>query len=811
MNRFDGFLRWAWSILVVCTLAFALGGCDGDTGPAGPAGATGADGATGPEGQPGEGIDPIAAAQPESCATCHGGVGDEHQAVYDPYVDASDFVLTIDAVSSVGAGPYDVTIDFSIDYMSAPFVVDPDSSSWVDGLFFAVSHWDDTANMFQLVGGPFDPYSGITGDITSNGGGSYTLTASLAYDIDSWDSGAIVGKLTDNPISFPDGPTSHFAVYDDLVVDAIEVGIGSLATDFQSVANVEGCEACHGAPYKKHGNIQASAPGAPDFTYCKSCHYDDRVGGHEDWQYMVDDPLGWATDVPPTGDYAYTANVMSVTHMSHAMEFPYPQSMANCVTCHEGKLTETLANTNFTLATCKSCHALQGIDARPELVDDEGVVIKEEGEYYQSHRAPSLEYLWEDGGVDGFHDPVTAANCQLCHLPVASGGIARTFDGMHSGYDERISDPATGTRWADTFTASIDDVVLTGDLLAVTFSVSDPTMVPYLSVSFYGWDSKHFVVASHSRDGSDLCTSRGAPAGCRMEYSPGDTNPLFTETGTGPWTVTLDMAAYVPADTLGIPTLILDGAIKNAEITITPRLYVDEDTVDEVRLGLDAVTQTIDVAAGGLVADYFKGANATVDAAKCNVCHDQLAVTFHSGSGRGGDIVACKNCHVTTNGGSHLEMQSRSIDSYAHAVHSFQPFDLDDIANETDADLKAVLTARNDLHINHTFPNFTIANCEACHNAGTYNVPDQAQSMPGLLSSSYLIADRAIGDVPEAVTGPASRACGGCHRADLINADLAGELASFDAHTANGGTYVENDAEDTVLWGVIDKIMSMFQ
>ena len=35
MNRFDGILRWAWSILVVCTLAFALGGCDGDDGAAG--------------------------------------------------------------------------------------------------------------------------------------------------------------------------------------------------------------------------------------------------------------------------------------------------------------------------------------------------------------------------------------------------------------------------------------------------------------------------------------------------------------------------------------------------------------------------------------------------------------------------------------------------------------------------------------------------------------------------------------------------------------------------------------------------------
>ena len=33
-------------------------------------------------------------------------------------------------------------------------------------------------------------------------------------------------------------------------------------------------------------------------------------------------------------DLAYTTTVMNDVHMSHAMEFPYPQSMSNCVTCH---------------------------------------------------------------------------------------------------------------------------------------------------------------------------------------------------------------------------------------------------------------------------------------------------------------------------------------------------------------------------------------------------------------------------------------------------------------------------------------------
>jgi OmcA/MtrC family decaheme c-type cytochrome len=294
-----------------------------------------------------------------------------------------------------------------------------------------------------------------------------------------------------------------------------------------------------------------------------------------------------------------------------------------------------------------------------------------------------------------------------------------------------------------------------------------------------------------------------------MEYSPGDTNPLFTETGTGPWTVTLDMAAYLPTASLtdDIPTLITDGVIKYAEITLAPRLYQNSGTVDEVRLGLDAVTQTVDVAAGSLVAGYFKDANAIVDAAKCNACHDQLAVTFHAGSGRGGDIVACKNCHVTTNPGSHLEMASRAIDSYVHAIHTFQPFDEDDV----DADDDPVFDARNAQHKSHVFPYFTALACEACHLSGTYNVPDQSKSMPGALSASWDIADRNIGTVPESVTGPASRACGACHRANMIIDDRAGDLASFNAHTDAFGTLEDNDDEDLILFGIIDKIMSMFQ
>ena len=187
----------------------------------------------------------------------------------------------------------------------------------------------------------------------------------------------------------------------------------------------------------------------------------------------------------------------------------------------------------------------------------------------------------------------------------------------------------------------------------------------------------------------------------------------------------------------------------------------------------------------------------------CNSCHDALATTFHSGK-RGGNIVICKMCHVPSSGGSHLEMQSRSIDSYVHAIHSFQDFDIGDI------DFSDPVEAAEHSHkIKSEFPRFGILNCEACHNPGTYEVPDQSKSLPSVLSASDDVADRNIGTVPSYVVGPASRACGACHRAEMIKDDDAGRLAAFFAHTAANGYLVEND--DGVWDTVVETVMAIFK
>ena len=66
--------------------------------------------------------------------------------------------------------------------------------------------------------------------------------------------------------------------------------------------------------------------------------------------------------------------------------------------------------------------------------------------------------------------------------------------------------------------------------------------------------------------------------------------------------------------------------------------------------------------------------------------------------------------------------------------------------------------------------------------------------------------------VPVYVTGPAARACGGCHRAELVKEDNAQGLALFNQHVAQYGYMIEPDEEPTeALSSVFDQIMALFK
>ena len=393
-------------------------------------------------------------------------------------------------------------------------------------------------------------------------------------------------------------------------------------------------------------------------------------------------------------------------------------------------------------------------------------------------------------------------DCAACH---SADSFAPVFSEIHTGYDEVIY-AAADLKYSEAVIVTIDDASIADNKLTIKFSATETPditgidvadIVPTVLVGMYGWDTKDFIIGPHERltddNGDGIVGVR--PDERALEYDVGAEHPRYTTVSAadGSWEVIADLSTW--AD------LIADGTVKRVEIAVTPEL----ENADGVQVAINAPSRTFDLGTNDFDDDFYDD---IVDVeAGCNTCHDALGTTFHSPD-RGGNIVVCRLCHITKSRGSHLELQSRSIDSYIHAIHSFQAFDIGDIDFEND-----VLATKYELHVEHTMPMFTIKNCEACHNEGTFEVPDQTKSLPGALSGTDSVEgwDRNIGDVPLYITGPAARACGGCHRADLINEDAASELASFYQHTAQGGYLIEGgDDYAATLGTVIDDIMANF-
>jgi len=683
---------------------------------------------------------------------------------------------------------------------------------WHNIHFFAANYDDATRTFPSAVE--------IGDDITALGNGQFTVTTDPEATPEE--------KVTFDPATIPNGfwfgyvakdklnvePYGRLSLYNDLA--SVAEAKGNVA-NYESLANVAGCEKCHGTPYYKHGYRTAQVTGLNDFSSCKGCHYDTRDGGHATWQRIVSNPEGFANDDPlsaeETSTYAYKATVMNDVHMSHSMEFGYPQSMANCATCHEGNLDEILADDNFNPMTCKSCHAVNStVD---EAAGEENPLNR--------HAAPSLHSLWVEKNALQFHD-ITKPNCTVCHS--VAGGAAPLFSELMPGLDPKIYDLNTGKKYSETITASIDTTAFAGNVLTIEFSATGSTselsaadIVPTLEVGLYGYGTKDFLVGPHRRDVDD---------DRNLEVTFGSTNPrVKIESGAaaGSWVATADLSAWADK--------IADGAIERAEIGVLPQLQRDTGEVDSEgkpvmeTVALNAPSRTFNLTTKNFEDDFFGGNNsdptlniANVDS--CNKCHDALATTFHSAN-RGGNITVCRLCHESLSDSSHLEMQSRAIDNYAHAVHSFQAFDIEDY-DFTDPVQEAAFI----IHGEHFFPNFTLKNCEGCHNSGTYAVPNQAYSLPAYLSKSSEVTgmNRNIGDIPGYVTGPTSRSCAGCHRAifdkedalyaldpELGSKDAAGELITLNAHASQNGYLFEvsdDEDADNVLATVIERIMSFF-
>ena len=207
MNRFDGLRHWAWSILVVTALAFALGGCsDGKDG------LDGQDGQDGADGQPApvpDAIDAaIAMAEVESCGTCHGDAGGLHQGVYDQFTESDNpntLTMTFDALNVVAAagGTFDLTLDLSITKNGAPYIDPVGASPSFESLSIYIAEYDSATGEFYNSAGGF-AFGLSASNAASNGDGTYTLTQNVPVDPTAFAGGAIMGRLVDGLLDTED-------------------------------------------------------------------------------------------------------------------------------------------------------------------------------------------------------------------------------------------------------------------------------------------------------------------------------------------------------------------------------------------------------------------------------------------------------------------------------------------------------------------------------------------------------------------------------------------------------------------------------
>ncbi len=314
--------------------------------------------------------------------------------------------------------------------------------------------------------------------------------------------------------------------------------------------------------------------------------------------------------------------------------------------------------------------------------------------------------------------------------------------------------------------------------------------------------AKDFIVNAHGTN---------ADGKRNLEHVWGDGNARFTDVSAanGAWEVKVDLSLW--KDIIGKGNLV-----RRAEVVVLPTLGKSPNII-----GLDAPSRTFDLVNNKFDDAYYTdiinvktvGQGGGTAAKGCNTCHDQLATTFHSGD-RGGNIRVCRVCHEKSSAASHYELQSRSIDSYVHGIHTFE---YPDAKSVNFADAFDAMEYKH--HTESNFPRFGLAyggtggatDCESCHVAGKYGVPDQSKSLPALISASATLTGKTnpIGTYPAYVSGPGTNACGGCHRAQKIVEEDAGGLMSAWNHWQQNGYLITNV---TTLWNaVVAKVMAPFK
>jgi OmcA/MtrC family decaheme c-type cytochrome len=502
------------------------------------------------------------------------------------------------------------------------------------------------------------------------------------------------------------------------------------------IADTENCADCH-FEFALHGGPRKSV------DYCVTCHnpgsVDPDTGESVDMAYLAhsihkgENRVDAAGNPKPYIIYGFGGTPHDYGHVT------YPQSLTYCETCHtasESYPDGDAWNEGASAKTCGGCHA-------DGLVAENYDAVTGQADYFFDHAVAEV-----DIGI------IADGECAGCHLgAIDSAGPALAIHSVIRG-DDRVR-AASG----DNFVFEILGAENTGpgQVPTVTFRITNPQGVAYDIVAddeftnsnaslnlyvqwstgdYYGGDENGLVLGAEQRDDlsvRDVQSLNLADAGYPYRMRIGAIRDAIVN---GDGTANADGSYTVPFFRALPDAISGDVAIGLAGHPAWE--YTDQD-------GVTAFDR-----AAAISAVYYPGTprEAAFDSAQCNACHERLQ--FHGGN-RNGNYEICLLCH---NADTAVCSSNPAADGSCPDGETQEGFHFGRMIHSIHA---ASTTYEGGSFAGVTFPQ-PVANCDACHKPGAYNV---ARPTARAVSTNQGNDVRVWTD--DIATTPTVAACSICH------------------------------------------------
>jgi OmcA/MtrC family decaheme c-type cytochrome len=736
MSRLSNFLAVGLALL----LAFALAGCSGGNS----------------DSQPQQAL--VAQSFSEDCALCHRATSiADVEAVHNKGSGSPQGEIT--GVTIVGGT---VTISFRLFESTnnlVPIPVGPTEEVTTNDIRFTiaklvpgaggVNDWQNYINQIETkeAGDPGNAADGTptpdgtqkvqaTAERASAAGGVFTDTGNGTYTYQlSFDITAVTDPLTGNPIAYDATLTHRVAMQvSDNVANAFLdfVPDGSAVATTRDIADNASCNECH-IKLGLHGGDRIQV------EYCITCHNpgstDANSGNTVDFKVMVH-KIHSGEDLPEVdagGEYAIWGFNNSKHDYSTVV---YPQDKRNCTKCHDGADATTSDGDNWkdvpsTLA-CTSCHA-----------------APDPAEY------PTFPNL-------------TAAEIETAHeIPAQLAGAAFEYNLIS------VTDPAGG---------SVDP----GDMVKVTFSVTDPTnadaaydIATHPAFAAGGGASRLAILIGWDSTDYTNTGSGSTPAG------PISLNPLFggaTDNGDGTFSVTSTVA--IPATVTGSGVAAIEGH---------PAGDFDGDGTYSDRIPVTNVFMNFPITDAAA-----EERRIVVDVANCNNCHGTLSL---HGNNRTNEPQVCVICHnadatdieVRPGGGvAGADGKVEEAIDFKYMIHAIHAGAAEEHGFRENGiviyGFRGSVNDFSEVRLPAELDNLT--NCTGCHDGDTFTVPLDDNVLPTTVLTG---TDEADPDDDDNIT-PMASVCSSCHDAVEDKTHMAEQGALFDftpfapASSSGGGS-----------------------